>query len=181
MPDIYFVRHGQSQANAEHKIAGQLDSPLTQLGIEQAQAEAALIYGGKMTLDLILSSSLSRAIDTAKIIAAKNNYPIEDIVVMDDLREKSAGSYEGGDLEVFFAASEQDQLRAGVESFDDFYARVERANKQIREIATGTTLVVGHAGYYRMAICVRDGLAPRLMIEQEKPDNGKLLEYPLSF
>ena len=44
-PDLYLMRHGQTVWNAEGRMQGKLDSPLNDLGIAQAQAQARLIAG----------------------------------------------------------------------------------------------------------------------------------------
>eukprot|EP00581_Thalassiosira_minuscula_P035615 CAMPEP_0184474274 /NCGR_PEP_ID=MMETSP0740-20130409/133117_1 /TAXON_ID=385413 /ORGANISM="Thalassiosira miniscula, Strain CCMP1093" /LENGTH=54 /DNA_ID=CAMNT_0026851443 /DNA_START=161 /DNA_END=322 /DNA_ORIENTATION=- len=42
-PKIWLLRHGQTEWNAEHRIQGQLESPLTPLGIEHARRQAGLM------------------------------------------------------------------------------------------------------------------------------------------
>lgn len=64
---IYLIRHGQSQNNRKHIIGGNLDNPLSEQGKKQAEHLARLF--GKKQLDAVLSSSLSRAKDTANILA----------------------------------------------------------------------------------------------------------------
>ena len=61
MTELYFVRHGQCVANAEGVLAGRQDSPLTELGIEQAREEAVKIRNSELVFDMIVSSPLSRA------------------------------------------------------------------------------------------------------------------------
>lgn len=179
-PNIYFARHGESEANAAGIIAGWLDSPLTQKGVEQAEVEAAYASEHGLRFRIILSSPLMRALDTAQIIARGMDYPEEDIVILDDLREKGAGDFEGRPPRHLYGASAEEVRAAGAESFDDFALRVQRANREIAKRATaGITLVVAHAGYYRMAVCVQKGLPPEAMIEMDKPMNGKIVEYPL--
>ncbi|WP_417472413.1 histidine phosphatase family protein [Leisingera sp.] len=66
-PKIWLLRHGQTHWNAEHRIQGQLESPLTQLGIEQARRQAQLMQP-YLTPDLrCFVSPLGRAQQTADI------------------------------------------------------------------------------------------------------------------
>jgi probable phosphoglycerate mutase len=179
MRTIYFVRHGESEANAAGVIAGSTNSPLTAKGVQQAHDEASMIAESDLRFDVIISSPLSRAHDTAKIIAEAIGYPVEAIVLIDELQEKAAGAFEGGTIEALYAASDDEIYRAGGEGFMDFAERVKRANTQIDHYAQGVTLVVGHAGIYRMAQVVYQGLTPAHMVDMEKVPNGKLMDYPL--
>ena len=65
MSVIYFVRHGETVWNAENKICGATDSPLTELGHRQAVETARKILEMRIKTDMILYSPLSRARDTA--------------------------------------------------------------------------------------------------------------------
>jgi hypothetical protein len=67
MKEIYFVRHGQSQANARNAYAGWDDVGLTDMGREQAKAVASVIKD--LDIDAIICSDLSRSHETANIIA----------------------------------------------------------------------------------------------------------------
>lgn len=93
MKRLYFIRHGQSVLNLEETYAGQLDTPLTDYGREQAKIagmETALIG-----IDIIISSPLSRAYETAQIVAREIGYPEHDIITYDLLKERSLGSLQG--------------------------------------------------------------------------------------
>jgi broad specificity phosphatase PhoE len=92
---IYLVRHGQTEFNRERRIQGHVDSPLTELGVRQAQAV------GRLLRDLIrepdgwrlISSPLGRAHATAEIIAgAMGGLPVE---LDDRLKEMSWGPHDG--------------------------------------------------------------------------------------
>lgn len=61
MGHLYFVRHGQTVWNVENKICGSTESPLTELGHQQAIATAEKIRDEGLHIDQILSSPLSRA------------------------------------------------------------------------------------------------------------------------
>ena len=69
MSVIYFVRHGETVWNAENKICGATDSPLTELGHRQAVETAGKIMEMGIKVDMILYSPLSRARDTAMHIS----------------------------------------------------------------------------------------------------------------
>jgi probable phosphoglycerate mutase len=70
---IYLVRHGQTAFNAERRLQGHVDSPLTELGVRQARAVASLLkdmVAGEPGWRIV-SSPLGRARSTADIIARR--------------------------------------------------------------------------------------------------------------
>ena len=69
--DFVFLRHGESVGNAEERFQGQSDFPLTETGREQARALADRWLKEGMKFDLVVTSPLSRAKETAEIIAGK--------------------------------------------------------------------------------------------------------------
>jgi len=83
-------RHGQTIWNAERRFQGQSDIPLDETG--QAQAERAARLLAALRPDLILSSDLSRAAQTAAPLARLTGL---DVTLDKDLRERSGGAWEG--------------------------------------------------------------------------------------
>ena len=69
--NITLLRHGESVGNAESRWQGQAEFPLTDRGRSQALALAERWKNEKMKFDFVISSPLSRARETAEIIAAK--------------------------------------------------------------------------------------------------------------
>jgi probable phosphoglycerate mutase len=67
---VLFVRHCQSEANAEGRIEGRGDSPLSEEGLRQAQVVAAFIAAQALGEATLIASSQARAIATAAAIAA---------------------------------------------------------------------------------------------------------------
>jgi broad specificity phosphatase PhoE len=74
---ITLLRHGESVGNAESRWQGQADFPLTDRGREQARALAARWLREKVQFDHVISSPLSRARETAEIIASELNLKVE--------------------------------------------------------------------------------------------------------
>lgn len=68
MHKLVFVRHGQSIWNLENRFTGWTDVGLSEQGIEEARAGAALLKEGGYTFDLAFTSVLKRAIKTLWII-----------------------------------------------------------------------------------------------------------------
>jgi broad specificity phosphatase PhoE len=74
---IVFLRHGESTGNAESRWQGQSNYPLNERGRAQATALAKRWRAEEAKFDLIISSTLARARETAEIIAAALNVPLE--------------------------------------------------------------------------------------------------------
>lgn len=90
MNKIYLVRHGESEWNILNRIQGQNDTKLTAKGKEQAKKIAMRLKNEK--IDLIFSSDLKRAYDTAKIIGSELNLEVNSLK---ELREINFGIWEG--------------------------------------------------------------------------------------
>jgi uncharacterized phosphatase len=90
---LYFVRHGQSEFNVSELYAGSSNPPLTTEGRRQAKAAGQEIK--KLTIDVIIASPSSRALDTAKIIAKEIGYPLDKIQTNSLLVERDFGKFEG--------------------------------------------------------------------------------------
>ena len=88
---IIAIRHGETDWNAEGRVQGASDIPLNEKGREQARITADVLQSHK--IDVIVSSTLKRAVETAEIIAGKLN--VSNIVSYDLLRERNFGDYEG--------------------------------------------------------------------------------------
>jgi broad specificity phosphatase PhoE len=89
---LLLIRHGQSIANAEGRLQGQFDSPLTDLGREQARALARRLLREGWAVSALYASDLSRAAETAEILATR----LDATVTLDErLREYDVGVLNG--------------------------------------------------------------------------------------
>ena len=88
---LYFVRHGESIANLLREFSNSgIKHPLTERGVEQARTLAQKLSG--IPFDVIYSSPVLRAMQTAQVVAEQLHVPV---VVTEALREWSVGIYEG--------------------------------------------------------------------------------------
>lgn len=86
---LYLVRHGETQNNQQNLLTGWLNSPLTGTGIQQSEILADKLSSVKF--DLILSSDLQGAMETAMIISNK----IGALLLFEPLlRERGLGKLE---------------------------------------------------------------------------------------
>ena len=87
---LYLVRHGQSDGNAEGRFGGHGPTPLSPLGLRQAENTAKLL--AKEGVNAIYSSDLHRALQTAEPLAQLTGIPI---IPSPAFRERNVGVLEG--------------------------------------------------------------------------------------
>jgi len=76
MYKLVLLRHGRSLADDEEKFEGRYDSPLTDVGINQAKNIKIIFAELKYDFDAIITSTLKRAMQTAEIINEEYKVPI---------------------------------------------------------------------------------------------------------
>ncbi len=142
------IRHGESEWNAAGRWQGQADPPLTELGRLQAKMAAESIHEG---FDIVASSDLQRAHDTARIIAA--HLGAGPVVTIEALRERHAGPWQGlTRVEInarWPGAIEQRAWPAGYEHDETLIERVVPALRTVAERVRRRALVVAHGGVIR--------------------------------
>lgn len=90
MTKIYLIRHGESEWNKLSKVQGQQNAMLTDFGREQAKKLGNRLI--EENIDIIYSSNLSRALETATIISNIINRPL---IKSEGIREMNFGIWEG--------------------------------------------------------------------------------------
>lgn len=179
-PRFTFVRHGQCLANAQGRVAGQLDSPLTPLGHSQAEATAVLLSSRK-DLTAVVTSDLQRARATAQIIAGVLDLPL---VNEPGLREQCFGSMEGQRFEDLTASSPSEEhineVRWGNgESVADVHARLTETFERIRDAHPGPVLLVTHGHVIQIGMALLQGRGAR-DIEWFDLPNGGIVNCPVT-
>jgi len=98
MLDIYLIRHGESDMNANHNhlICGRSNhTNLSERGIYQADLLGKRLNQEGVRFDNVYSSIAVRALDTAKIVCKYINYSLDEIIQSDQLVELNQGDWEG--------------------------------------------------------------------------------------
>ena len=164
---LYLVRHGATQMTAENRFSGAVGADLSVEGRRQAARLGDRVQDDKIAA--VYTSALTRAIDTAHIIAGRCGV---QPVIKDGLREISHGSWEGltrREVEERFpkeyAAWEEDPFTFAPEGAESGVAVLARALPAIRQIVTAhegqTVLVVSHKATIRLVLCGLLGIDAR--------------------
>jgi len=151
---LFLVRHGQSTDNVTRTISGH-DSPLSDLGREQAKLFGQKILEIGIKFESVYSSDMRRASETARIIC--NVLSIDDIIFEKRLREGDAGIFTGRRFDdlteeesAFFDSTivNLDTRIPGGESNNEQMMRTKEAFLEIVENhpEDSTILLVGHGG-----------------------------------
>ncbi len=90
-PDLFILRHGQTEWNKQGRYQGQSDSPLTELGRQQALAQNRILSTCPNVPDRAFVSPLGRTVETARLALGNQVQTTHD----DRLREIAFGDWEG--------------------------------------------------------------------------------------
>jgi glucosyl-3-phosphoglycerate phosphatase len=139
-------RHGQTTYNVERRFQGQSDVPLNDVG--RGQAAAAAPYLAAMRPSAIFSSDLSRAAETAGVLAQLTGLPVQ---LDKDLRERGGGSWEGMTAAEIHALHPEAFAAWAPPDGEPALAVADRATLALERIADGLAggslaVVVGHGG-----------------------------------
>jgi probable phosphoglycerate mutase len=142
--ELWLVRHGETVSNADGRLSGWSDVPLSELGQEQARSLAPVLANERF--DRIWSSDLERAVATARLAIGE---PTTDA----RLREMDFGRLEGrrwteiGDAERDAILEFDDYTAPGGESTHSLRARVLEF---VAALPPGRHLIFSHGGAIRM-------------------------------
>ncbi len=175
---LYVVRHGQTKWNLEHRVQGVSDIPLTELGINEAKELANLVKD--LNIDVVISSPLSRARDTAKILI-DNRLPVN---TDDRIIERDWGMNEGMNINEVDGIDCWDVILntnvQGIERVQDFMKRVSEFIEDIKiKYKDLNVLVVAHSAvlrviHYLLGSIPEDGDLTKINIP-----NLRIIEYEI--
>lgn len=153
MTRLCLIRHGETDWNLQGLTQGSRDIPLNELGRRQAQAAAACL--AREEWDVIYSSPLSRARETAEIIAEASELP----PILDDQRlvERDFGPAEGMDVYERRARFHHAEI-PGAESWELVHERARSvALDMVRSNSGRRILAVAHGGLIGALLSVVSG------------------------
>lgn len=185
MTRLWIARHGQNEDNAGGILNGHRDLPLTELGRQQARELGEGIKAAGLEFDVVYSSPLVRAYETAMIVAGIASLPAP--VKYDRLIERNFGVMAGQ------PAARIEELRApdimktatityflsaeGAETFDDLVIRGHEvlADMKARH-SSQRVLLVCHGDIGKMIYAAATGKAWRDVLTDFHFGNGDLIE-----
>ena len=158
---LVLLRHGQTDYNLAGRMQGHIDSQLTDLGQAQAVAVAPEIV--RMAPELLISSDLRRAIDTADVVGAATGLPVK---LDPRLRETHLGEWQGRSVEEIELAwpgaiaawrSDPSWAPPGGESRIDVVRRstpvVDELDDEVPAGSDATAILVAHGGMIAGLVC----------------------------
>jgi len=163
--NFVFLRHGESIGNAESRWQGQSDYALTERGRAQARALAERWKSEAAQFDLIISSPLVRAKETAEIVASTLGAKIELKAI---LLERDIGEMEGLTMEEVRKIPQPPYITPydpiGGEGEGDWalFLRAGQALHDLVRRAPGSYLIVSHGGLLNQLMNAIIGIAPHV-------------------
>lgn len=160
--DIWLVRHGRTPSNAARIIQGQIDAPLDELGVAQAEALGRWLVTEGIAFGAAFSSPLQRAADTADLVVAELGLPVAREA---GLMERSFGRLEGQPADVAWAEQERfdghpyDFRPGGGESSREMAERAWAAFERVAATDVERLLIVSHGGPIGAILCRALGIA----------------------
>ena len=189
--NLILIRHGQSEWNALNQFTGWKDPDLTAKGIEEAHNAGRIINNLKINFDLVFTSALIRAQNTAEIILKEINQPLSTIKNQ-ALNERNYGDLAGlnkddarkrwGNEQVHIWRRSYDIAPPGGESLKDTGERVlPFFMKEIYpHVCKGkNVLVAAHGNSLRSLIKFLDNISNEDIVKLEIP-TGAPIHYVIN-
>jgi uncharacterized phosphatase len=149
MTSLYLVRHGETDWNAQRRIQGSTDIPLTDMGRAQAATTGRLL--ARREWDGVYTSPLSRAMETAEIISAEIGLGAPEVV--SGIVERNYGEAEGLNWQQIEALFPGSMDVPGRESHREVADRAIPALIELAHRHPGESLiVVSHGGVIRSVL-----------------------------
>ena len=189
--NLILIRHGQSEWNALNQFTGWKDPGLTAKGVEEAHNAGRIINNLKINFDLVFTSALIRAQNTAEIILKEINQPLSTIKNQ-ALNERNYGDLAGlnkddarkrwGDEQVHIWRRSYDVPPPGGESLKDTGERVLPffMKEILPQVCKGkNVLVAAHGNSLRSLIKFLDNISDEDIVKLEIP-TGAPIRYVIN-
>lgn len=166
MKRLYLLRHGQTEFNVKKLVQGRCDSPLTDLGRQQAGMAATWIKSHNVVPDKVVSSPLGRAMDTARLVETELLGPDAAVEPCEGIIERCYGSFEEGP---------HDALPTDVwDPGEDLVPFGGEGSRALQERMVGTLTNIMGADGIETLLAVSHGSASRQFIKCAAPEGFEL-------
>ena len=181
---LFLLRHGETEFNKTHILQGQVDSPLTELGIKQANEAGEKVKG--LGIDVMVASDMKRTVKTAEIVSGIIGIPVTR--TDSAFRERDFGKIDGAPLSdirnkypefilengLFILEHDVD----GAEPIKEFYNRVTYAVENLmKEFEGKNVMVVTHKGVLNMMYAYINDVPLDKIRTVYNPDNCAIENY----
>lgn len=184
MKTLYLIRHGQTTWNAEHRMQGHMDSPLTELGREQVNVHGKALRLNA-TIDQLIVSPSGRTRETAYIL---NSYVRASLRFDESLLERDCGEWSGrllSEIETEYPQAWKARTEDGYhhrppggENHEDMLQRVQALLDSLGESEVEEIGIVTHGVMSRVILSHLLNLTP---IESSRVRHPNDLFYRLQF
>lgn len=168
-PDLYVLRHGQTEWNLVGRVQGRKNSPLTAKGQQHALMQKTLLDELENRPSKVFCSPQGRAVDTARLAIGS----LDNVILDDRIKEIGFGDWEGLTRDEIIAQTDYPfndktwKFRSpGGENFDTIYARIDSFLQDVTEpaiiITRGVTATV------MRGICMGMGQLKLLQLSSEQ-------------
>lgn len=176
--NLYVVRHGETIWNVERKVQGITDIPLTEKGRKDAEELQELI--STLNIDVVISSPLDRARETAKILV-NNSLPIN---TDDRIKERDWGMNEGALIDTVDRWDCWDVILntkvQNIECIQDFMYRVSSFIEDIKvRYKDFNVLIVTHSAVSRVIHYLLETIPEDANLSRIDIPNLRIIEYKI--
>jgi broad specificity phosphatase PhoE len=153
---IFTLRHARTAYGEQRRYAGSVDVPLSERGVKECLTAAEALADVKF--DVIITSTLRRAVDTARLIACEAPVCVQSKLcnercfgIMEGLTPEEVRTLEPPVLFIEVGNDVHSVNPAGGESFEDLWERAKKFVRLVlREYKGSTVLVVSHGVFLQM-------------------------------
>jgi probable phosphoglycerate mutase len=174
--ELFIFRHGETDWNAEGRFQGHIDIPLNDVGRVQARALALTLQSEG--LEAVLSSDLSRAHETARIVGAALGVPV---FTDEKLRESHLGEAQGmtyGDIVAKFGDHVMGKWRSDLPTDADVaYPGGETGNQVMGRVFSSMEHFLDREPYGKVGVSCHGGVIRRIM-QRLRPPGSEPVHIP---
>lgn len=134
---LYLARHGETDSNRQRRFTGSMDVPLNSTGLAQAELLAEKLRD--IPLDVVVSSNMRRAIQTAQVVATAKQLPLE---IMAGFEERSTGDFEGRTREEAAQLCGGKDIMPYLRELDTSYWNIEPIRKAEQRVVEALALLM---------------------------------------
>lgn len=157
--EIYLLRHGETDWNKEGRLQGRKDVPMNENGRKQISDSAVILTRILSELEVVISSPLVRAYESAEIVAEQLSYEKDNIILEPMILERSFGMGEG----LIYTELTEKFPDGNYPEAETVEALIERAGDAFEKIVTSCQdkkqiLIVAHGAIlYAMLTAITEG------------------------